>query len=341
MPSLHYRKQVFSHAQVFLKSHILSTSQYKLYEWALQGLRTETQYEEILPFIDMPRFVCLGLTGEGDKALPLSVATTLLFLGIDILDDLADGDLPSHWTGYSPSEIHLVAATLLSSLPQMAISEMKTSASCQAALQKILAQRLLRMSAGQHQDLSMKGRNHVSFQEIVSSVEGKSGEEMALLTALAAQFSEASENLVLLYTEMGKAMGIASQFASDCYDLFQSIKSKDLANETRTLPLALYLNKNESLEKQQFLELLKKAKSGLEVTGDIRECLHDAGVLGLSAFVVELYCQKALSILKEVKPQEKATAAFKDVIKHISFFSKKGETYEYGRDREACRSMAQ
>lgn len=315
-----YKSQVFTQTEVFLKTHCVSPQQYQLLNLALHGLETGTQEEEVLPFIFVPRLICAGLTDDKEKSLPLSVATTLLFLGIDILDDIADGDLPDYWQGHSISEINLAAATLLASLPQIALSELEVSETCRDAMQRILAQGLLRMSAGQQQDLVMNGQRNVSSQDIESSVAAKSGEEVAIFAALAAQFSGAAPHLITLYANMGKAMGTAGQLASDCHDLFQAAHSKDLANGTRTFPIALYLEKKTPEEKTIFLNLLARAKKGDAVIETIRDCLHRSGILRLCAFVVEVYCQRALTLLKKASPGGVAAADWAKLILHISFF---------------------
>jgi len=318
--SPNYKDRVFLQAENFLKVQSLSRSQYQLFKCALDGLREDFQEEEIPPFIYLPRLVCAGLTGDAEIALPLSVATTLLFLGVDILDDLADGDLPSYWKGYQTSQIQLVSATLLSSLPQIAISELEVSETCRDALQRTLAQGLLRMSAGQYQDLSMNGKDNVSSQEVEASVAAKSGEELALFTALAAQFSGAPPDLVKVYTDMGRAIGTAGQLASDCYDIFQAEKSKDLANGTRTFPIALYLEKKTLEERKLFLDLLERAKESEGVVDMIRATLHSSGILRLSAFVVEVYCQRARTLLTAAAPRDIAVSGLEKFIQKNSFF---------------------
>jgi geranylgeranyl pyrophosphate synthase len=138
---------------------------------------------------------------------------------------------------------------------------------------------------------------------------------------LAAQFSGASPHLITLYADMGKAIGTAGQLASDCHDLFQALHSKDLANGTRTFPIALYLEKKTPEEKKIFLHLLARAQKGDAVIEPIRDCLHRSGILRLSAFVVEIYCQRALTTLKRAAPHDMAARDLKNFIQHMSFFN--------------------
>lgn len=290
---------------------------------AVTGLKLQAQEDELLIFARLPLLVYAGCGGEAMAALPLAAATTLLFLGIDILDDLADGDLPEHWHGYRPSEINLAAATLLAALPQLIISELDAPASRLAAMQRSLAQGMLRMSAGQQRDLALAGSAVVSPQEVEDLVAAKSGEEVAMFAALAAQFAGAAPAEVNAYKEFGEALGTGAQLSSDCHDLFQASHSKDLANGTRTLPMALYLKRLSAEERTGFLTLLEQARVDEAAQDAVRRRLRPSGVVRLCAFVVEMYCQRALGALERAAPLEPAAAGLRGLVDGISFFPPK------------------
>lgn len=294
-------------------------------ETALAGLEAQVEPDSLLfPPIQLPLLVFAALRGDYEPAVPLAAATTLLFLGIDIFDDLADGDRPSHWDGTPVSQISLAAATLFSSLPQLAISELNAPPSTLAAIQRTLAEGLLRMSAGQQGDLSMAGTPAMVAEEVESSVAAKSGEELAIFASLAAQLAGASSGLVDLYARLGRALGTAGQLASDCHDLFTAAHSRDLANGSRTLPIALYLATLYGEEREAFLCLLEAAKGDATAQAEVRRRLREAGVLRHCAFIVEVYCQRALKLLDRTCPLEPGAGGLLAMIDSISFFPKGG-----------------
>lgn len=310
-------------ASEFVRFHVHHPRQLKLLQRALAGLQTQLKALESPPlFITIPLLVHSAIRGDEPAARVLAIATTLLFLGIDILDDIADGDLPAHWQGFKASEIHLAGATLLATLPQIAIATLKTSSQVIAAMHKTLAEGLLKMSAGQESDLTFSEHDDLTSDVVEASVVAKSGEEIGLFASLAAQLAQAPQAVVEHYAVMGRELGTAGQLVSDCHDLFQAQLSRDLANGTRTFPLALYLEKKRGQERQDFLLLLEQARQGRPVFGSIRQCLHESGVLRMTAFVVELHCQRAQEALLKAKPLDPAAFELSATIDNISFFPK-------------------
>lgn len=283
-------------------------------------LAEDTTQDPFTPFIDLPLLVTGAIRGEEQSADCLPALTTILFLGIDLLDDLADHDLSPDWKGYTESEINLFALTLLSTLPSLILSEFAVSPEKQWRLQKRLARGLLRMSEGQSQDLAMTGSPRVGLEEVESSLVGKSGAEAAIFAALAAEMAGANPEEIKNYEEMGCFLGVASQLASDCYDLFQAPFSRDLKNGTRTFPIAYCLGKKGGKDRLEFLKILEQGMSDLSLHEQIRRFLHQTGALRFSAFIVELYCQRALRSLEKARPLEPAAHYLREVIHAISFF---------------------
>lgn len=267
----------------------------------------------------LPLLVHAALHGDHRPAIPLAVATALLFLGLDIIDDL-DGDLTAEWEPFRPAEVNLAAATRLCSLPQLAIASIEAPPSCIALLQKTVAQWLLRMAAGQHQDLFATGAAVFHPDDVEQSVAAKSGEELALFSLLAAQLAGTSAENATFYSEFGRALGTATQLASDCHDLFAAQTSRDLANGTRTLPIALHLQRREEGERAPFLALLAKAGSDEAIRESVRQRLREAGELRRCAVIVEVYCQRSLQMMKCANPLEPAAGALRAMVNQSSFF---------------------
>lgn len=312
--------EVLSLAEKFALQQTSNPQQRRLMAIALQSLHREAGEVEFPPFVHLPLLVYAALHGDHRPAIPLAVATALLFLGLDIIDDLADGDLTAEWEPFRPAEVNLTAATLLCSLPQLAIASIEAPPSCIALLQKTVAQGLLRMASGQHQDLFATGAAVFHPDDVEQSVAAKSGEELALFSLLAAQLAGASSENATFYSEFGRALGTASQLASDCHDLFAAQTSRDLANGTRTLPIALHLHRLGERERAPFLALLAKAGSDDAIRESVRQRLREAGELRRCAVIVEVYCQRSLQMIKCANPLEPAAAALRAMVNQSSFF---------------------
>ncbi len=324
----------FSSAAAFISSQIENERQRSLLHSALISLQNDAAEEPFIPFIHIPLTVCAAIRGEFETAYPLAMTTTLLFLGIDILDDLADGDTREFWKGYKREEINLAAVLLLCSLPQIAIADFKISAKCRNSLYKTLADSFLQMSSGQQKDIEFTKTSLRTVDEIEQSVIKKTGEELALFITLAAHFAGADRKTAEAYTKFGRFLGTAIQFVTDCHDLFEAPFSRDLMHGTRTLPIAFHLERKTGEERDVFLKMLGEAEQDTTFHENVRQKLKDGGDLRCTAFVTELYCQRALNALNTVRLQGAAGDALRGFVNHISFFPKREINKERGAENE-------
>lgn len=314
--------QVLDLAADIVAREARSSHQARLLTTALVGLRQQAQTMALFPAIHLPLLVHAGLNGDDGPALPLAAATSLLFLGVDICDDLADGDCPAHLAGYRPAELSLAAATLLCAVPQLALARLDAPSERLAAMQQDLAAGLLRMGAGQATDLALTGGDAATTDEVITSVAGKSGEEAALFAVLAARFADAPDTVTATYAAYGRALGTAAQLASDCYDLFTAAHSRDLASGTRTLPIALHLERLAGAERAAFLDQLAQARTEPSAQAAVRARLRAAGELRRCALIVEVECQRGHRALAEAAPHAAAHEGLRVMIDQVSFFPK-------------------
>jgi hypothetical protein len=141
------------------------------------------------PYIHLAPLVYAGLWGVDAGPLALAATTALFFAGVSLLDDLAGGDLPACLASYRPAKITLTAATLLCSLPQLAIAELEAPSPVLAAMHRTLAAGPLAMSAGQGYDLALAGTAGPEPEAADASAASKSGEQLALFAVLGAQLT--------------------------------------------------------------------------------------------------------------------------------------------------------
>jgi geranylgeranyl pyrophosphate synthase len=313
-------EQVFRLTRDFVRAHAPDPLQREILEFALEGPQMAELQDEPPIFVQVPLLVYGAITGDCRPALPLCVVSTLLYSGADILDDLADGDLSHRWSRYGRRQAQLAAATLISALPQLAIAELEAAPQCRALMHRTVASGLMAMAAGQVLDLAHCGQQHPDPERVELSVTRKSGDEVAMFAALAAQFAQAPAEVIDAYTEIGRAIGTAGQISSDCYDLFQAAHSSDLASGARTLPIAFYLTTRTPAECEELLGLIAAGVNGNGTIQAIRDRLCGAGVLRMCAFVIELHRSRALKRLATVKPVEPAASELHALIDKLSLF---------------------
>lgn len=318
--------QVMDAAETFVLEQAVSSRQRELFAVALDGLRKKIQVqprqesETPFLFIHLPLRVFAALRGEDTRAIPLAVATTLMYLGMDILDDLADGDLPEIWSAYRPEEINLIAVTLLTALPMRIFVSLDAPPTVRLQIIGLMADAGLLMSAGQQGDLAMAGRDDMTSAEVIAAVQGKSGGEFALFAALAALMAGVSPAQVARLTELGRAIGTAAQLFSDWCELFPSIHSRDLASGTRTLPIVMQLERLRGTERQAFVKMLEEARCGQEAQNAVRKQLEAAGIAFQSAFAVEAHSQRARRLFREAELQSPSADGLEFLLRQFSLF---------------------
>ena len=315
-------EDVLSATESLIQQHA-DPVQRPLFELALRALDRPSPNNGLLTFSckHIPLHVYAALHGDDTAAVPLTAALVLLGLGIDLLDDMADGDLPPDWSVYRPSEINLAAMTLIAALPQLALADLDAPPATIVAMQRTLARGCMRISAGQHRDLAFAGATDVTVEEVEASVTGKWGEVVAMFAALAAQCAGACPEVVEAYETLGRTLGTGWQFAEDCYDLFTAPRSRDLGNGVRTLPIVLYLERQTGTARMQFLDLLEQARTDIGAQAAVRHRLRAAGVLRHCAFIIEVYCQRARRLLEQVQAQDPGRGGILHMIATMSFFS--------------------
>lgn len=318
---------VLTRAEAFAREHAVSHEQWHLLEPAFRDLREQLHGNGVdsdaLYCVCVPQLVYAAIAGDVTKAVPLAVATLLLHLGTELLDDVMDGDIPSVWQGYHRNEVSLAAATLYAALTPLALAAVDASPETALAMQCTVARGLLGMSAGQRTDLALVGSENVSSAGVEDSIGGKSGEAIAIYAALAAELPGSSPAVVGEYVAMGRALGAAAQIRSECVDLFAIPVSRDLASGSRTLPIALHLECLAGQERQQFLTLLDEARANTPAQQQVREFLIDSGAVQACAVLVEIYCERALAALERAQARGTAADALHELIGSGSFYPEK------------------
>jgi geranylgeranyl diphosphate synthase type I len=263
-----------------------------------------------LPSIQVPLMVHEAITGDDRPALPVAAACTLLFLGADLFDNVADRELPDHWHTRDSAEANLAAATLLAALPQLSVARLQEQGVPPArlwALAHLFAGTLLTMSAGQHEDLLFpQADEDVTLEACRGMIERKSGSEFALFAKAGAVLASADPCVTESYGAFGLCLGTAGQIASDLRDICNGGKSQDLTNGKRTLPIVFALSTLEEGTRERLRHLLAAARELPECHDEVRERLFAAGSVLYTGLMVKVYQLRAREYLAAASPREPA-----------------------------------
>lgn len=262
----------------------------------------------------LPAMVHAGVTASGAAAAPLCGAVLLLFIGIDLLDDIMDGDVTPYWRGTTPAETLLVATTLTAALPQAIVGALDAPPETVSAMQRTLAAGLLGMAAGQRADLLATGRFDLSPEQVLQSVAGKSGAFTGMIARLGAQLAGAPDDVVDAYGDWGFAFGIADQLATDCGDLYLEPVGNDLKRGIFTYPLACLVESRSEPERARTVATIRAAADSFFDQYAVRGALQDTGVLAIVDHTIRWHHQQALAALQRAGPQTAAGDALRALV---------------------------
>lgn len=264
----------------------------------------------------VPLLVAHGLTGVPGAGVAAAAPALAIYIGVDALDDLVDGDVPKYWAD-PPSPVDVIAcATLLGALGQLLVARVE-GADRSVAMQRELGATLLAMSAGQAAELAGLG-GVPGLDDVRRSVAAKSGAMLGGFAALGARLADAGDSEVQAARRYGSALGFARQISSDLSELLAPGDNADLRNGLTTVPLAYHLTTLSPSERQSFRERLAAASGDDALSAELVD--EVAAGRGFAAAIVdaELHCGDAMQALDELAVNDEADHGLRQMISDAS-----------------------
>jgi hypothetical protein len=312
-------QEIHRRARDVVRYYAQSPDQRALLETLVARLQPAERFRVPLSMVQtLPLLVYAALRGDDEPAVPLAVALTLLWLGIHLVDDLADGDLPADLE-YSAPELNLAAFSPFCILPQLVLSALDGTPATIVEMHRALALGLLAGSAGQQRDLALTRQVPMSVLEAEERTTAKSAPLYAIQTKLPALLAGAAPRIVDCYAAFGRTLGTVVAISTDCHDLFIAERSHDLSAAKYTLPIALYLERQGERSRIEFLALLDQARHDEGAQAEVRRHLLATGVLRRCALIVAVHCARARRLLAEARPLEPAGNALQRLVDNVSF----------------------
>ena len=278
----------------------------------------EAREQGFAPCIDFPYHLARGLGASADKAEAVSVLSTLIYLGCDLLDDFHDNDLPQDTEEYSAPQVTLASSIFLSVLPTLAASQYLVSADAMEAC-RLIAEALAVMAAGQSRDVQSRFNPKLSVEEIEDNIRAKSGEELALFGRLSALVSD--KNQADSLARFGAHTATALQIASDLTDLFSAPASKDLKEGVFTIPLALHWLRLPEKEKPFFLRVWRESALNPATRQVLCNFLRESGAAAHTAFMIETFLHRGEKELSSLPLQGDSLHGLQALIEKISDYA--------------------
>ncbi len=259
--------------------------------------------------VQLPLLVHAAISGVEKPALPVASACTLLYLGADLFDSVQDHELPPSWRGRGPAEATLAASTLMAALPQLSVARLGQQGTPPGKLwelSRLLADTLMRMSAGQHQDLVFPDAEDVSLEQSRAMAERKSGSDGALFAKAGALLATEDASRIEAYAAFGSCHGTARQLITDVWDIWANETSRDLLNGKRTLPIVHALCVLRGKQRERLRGLIEAARESAEHHDEVRAMLAAAGSVRYAALIVRFHQRRARNYLAAARPEAPA-----------------------------------
>lgn len=252
-----------------------------------------------LPATDFPFAVAACVGDEMERAVPISVAGLLYYLGISMADDVIDHEVADNW-GDTPSEhVTMAGIALFAGLPMRAMCHLygdRLDSRGVCACHGLFQHACYQMSVGQYHDVAADFNDDTTLEqchEIVALKTGSTGELMAGLTATLAG---ATPGTVEALSAAGKYLYMSMQIASDIHDIWGKSCSPDLGNGIVTAPTLFAYHASTGREQRDYRTKLRSddwTESGQAL---MRKFITSTGALAYSLLQAETLRQRAIRL---------------------------------------------
>jgi len=264
--------------------------------------------------VHLPILCGAAVRPGADPAIELAAATTLLWTGLELYDDLTDGDLAPYFRARPDFDTVFTAMGLACVLPPAILADLPIPEGSHRRLHQLSSTRLLQAFAGQQRDLHHVGRADVTPDAVARAVRGKNGAPSALFAALGAAAAGASESEVDAYACYGEELGILAQYQSDFWELFYDPAVRDLAQGNRTMQIASALHLAGPDERAALGNLLDRARVEPDARDEVRALLRRGRYVAPWQDAVHTAARAALAALDAARPHEPAAAVLRDLV---------------------------
>lgn len=270
---------------------------------------TKVKGKRIRPLLTL--LICGALGGKWQNALPAATAIELIHNFSLIHDDIEDHSelrrgQQTVWKKWgTPRAINLGDALfVIGRLSSHRLADQGIDLGTTLSVVKVLDQACLQLTIGQDLDLLFEKRDHVSEEEYLDMIYGKTAALIAAATGVGAIVAGADAVKIRAVENIGKSLGLAFQIQDDILGIWgvpnKTGKSAtdDLQTRKKTLPIIYGLARS-----QEFVDLWKMPSSDKATLEAMRNALHRAQALEDARALAEKYTDMAEESLQALEPE--------------------------------------
>jgi len=260
---------------------------------------------------------CMAAGGEWRQALPAAAGLEILHNFSLIHDDIEDASpsrrgRPTVWKLWGIEKAVNVGDGMfaVAHLALNRLVERDVPPDVVTTALRRFDETCLRLTQGQHSDMTFETQDEVSVEEYMEMITGKTAVLLSLCAELGALVAGDNPDSIGHYATFGKDLGLAFQVKDDILGIWgdESRTGKSAATDVitrkKTLPVLYGLSKSERLR-----QLYAQAEAGEEfVTQAVRE-LDNCQARAFAEARASHYSHSALAHLEAARPEEPAKGA--------------------------------
>lgn len=260
---------------------------------------------------------CAGTGEDWKDCVPAAGALELLHNFSLIHDDIQDKSetrrgRPTIWNLWGVAQAINIGDALfaLAHLSMQRTSEAELPPQTILAALKIFDDACLALTRGQFLDLAFETRTHVTTDEYMQMITGKTAALLSASTAIGALLGKADPNLVDSYRQFGYHLGIAFQILDDLLgiwgnsDLTGKPHADDLRSNKKTLPVIYAMEHSPS-----FTALWRDGSRDEHHLNKLVKALEATGADEFARAAAENHTDLARSFLADANPSGAASEA--------------------------------
>ncbi len=290
--------------------------------WTGEDAGAKAEGKQIRPLLVL--LACEAAGGSWEKALPAAAAVELIHNFSLIHDDIEDdGEIrrgrPTVWKVWGEAQAintgDAVFALAYASLVNLAET---TSGEIALKVGKIFHQTCLRLTQGQHLDISFEDQENVELESYWQMVGGKTAALLAFSLEAGAICAGATPEVQSKYRDFGHYLGLAFQVQDDILGIWGAEEqigksiTGDLVTRKKTLPVLFGL-----AQKKGFYESWNAGEITPENTIILSQLLEAEGGRAYAQSTADRLTELALTALKNAAPEGEAGEIINELAKKL------------------------
>lgn len=188
-----------------------------------------------------------------------------------------------------------------------------------AELLDLTTRSILKVCAGQVEDMELQRREDISMREYIAMAEKKTARMLELSVSLGAVLGNARARELALLRQFSRSLGVAFQILDDALDISSTAKEfgktigGDIIEGKKTFLIAYAVERRDEMngeDRQTLDEFCRRGGAPAERVPEMARLLERVGALDAARKAVAFYTERARRALEKLPPSENRTMLY-------------------------------